>query len=72
MFRAAPLVRAKVIFTVNFPVGERLRLTAYGESDCEFDFDSHEWSCTQRVNSEDKAQKRTGSIDDIKDLGLAI
>ena len=24
-----------------------LRLTAYGEFDCEFDYDSQEWSCSQ-------------------------
>ena len=40
MLRAAPLVRAKVIFSVKFAACESLPLAAYGDSYCEFDFGS--------------------------------
>ena len=37
--RATPLLRVIVKFTVKNAVCMSLRLTAYGEFDCEFDFD---------------------------------
>ena len=44
--RAAPLVRVKAKFPVKHAVCYRRRLLAYGVFDCEFDYDSHEWSCS--------------------------
>ena len=45
--RATPLLRVKVKFTVKNAVCESLRPTASGECDCEFGFDSQEWSCSR-------------------------
>ena len=45
LYRAAPLVRVKTKITVKNAVCEESSATAYGDFDCEFDFDSHEWSC---------------------------
>ena len=42
--RAAALVRVKPKFTVKNTVCEESSATTYGQSDCEFDFDSHEWA----------------------------
>ena len=47
-FRATPLLRVIVKFTVKNAVCMGLRLPAYGEFDCEFDYDSQEWSCSER------------------------
>ena len=52
--RAAPLarvVRVKAKFTVKNAVCPSLLFAAYGESDCEFGFHSHEWSCSQNNNN---------------------
>ena len=44
--RAAPLVRVKTKSPVENAVCCRRRLLAYGVFDCDFRFDSHEWSCS--------------------------
>ncbi len=44
--RATPLLRVKAKITVKNTVCLSLRLAAYGEFDCDFDFDSQEWSCS--------------------------
>ncbi len=44
--RATPLLKVIVKYTVKKAVCTSPRLTAYGELDCEFDFDSQEWSCS--------------------------
>ena len=46
MIRATPLLRVIVKFTVKNAVCMSLRLAADGEFDCEFDYDSQEWSCS--------------------------
>ena len=43
--KAAPLVRVRVKFTVK-TLHAWSGAPVYGEFDCEFDFDSHEWSCS--------------------------
>ena len=45
--RAAPLVRAKVKITVKNTVCEESSVSAYGVFDWQFDFASHEWSCSE-------------------------
>ena len=40
-------MRAKVKFTVKIAVCESLRRQHRGGFDYEFDFDSHEWSCSK-------------------------
>ena len=49
--RATPLLRVIVKFTVENTVCMSLRLTAYGEFDCEVDYDSQEWSCSERCQT---------------------
>ena len=45
--RANTLLKVIVKFTVKITVCMSLRLAAYGEFDCEFDYDSQEWSCSK-------------------------
>ena len=47
-------MRVIVKFTVKFPPCSKPKTHAYGVFDCEFDFDSHEWSCSQNANSPNK------------------
>ncbi len=42
-------MRVIVNFTVKFPVCSKPKTHAYGVFDCEFDYDSQEWSCSHRV-----------------------
>ena len=58
--RAAVLVRVKVNFTVKNTGCEESLATAYGVFDCEFDFGSHEWSCSKSTTS-----KSTKSSDNL-------
>ena len=44
--RVAPLLRVIVKFTVKFPVCNKPKTHAYGVLNCEFDYDSQEWSCS--------------------------
>ncbi len=44
--RAGPLVRGKAKTTVKNAVCEESSVSAYGVFDCQFDFDSHERSCS--------------------------
>ena len=60
ILRATPLLRLKVKSTVKNTVCMSLRLAAYGEFDCEFAFDSQEWSC-----SNPSALPRCGMNSDI-------
>ncbi len=45
-------MRVKIKFTVKNAVGEESLVTAYGVFDSEFDFDWHEWSCSDLVHGE--------------------
>ena len=45
--RATPLLIVKAKFTVKNAVCMSLRLPAYGEFDCDFDYDSQEWGCSK-------------------------
>ncbi len=47
--RATPLLRVKAKITVKNAVCRSLRLAASGEFDCDFDFDSQEWSCSESL-----------------------
>ncbi len=38
-----------VKITVKFPVCSKPKTHAYGVFDCDFDFDSHEWSCSHTL-----------------------
>ena len=44
--RAAPLVRVQVKFTAKKRHTSEALARAFGYFDCEFGFDSHEWSCS--------------------------
>ncbi len=46
LVRAAPLVRVKANISVKHAVCEESSVTAYGVFDRDFDFGSHEWSCS--------------------------
>ena len=45
--RAAPLLRVEVKFTIKYAVCEESSATASGDFDCDFDFHSHEWACSE-------------------------
>ncbi len=47
--RATPLLRVKAKITVKNTICMSLRLAAYGEFDCDFDFDSQERSCSKYI-----------------------
>ena len=49
VLRATPLLRVKVKFTVKNAVCMSLRVTAYGEFDRDFGFDSQEWGCSNHA-----------------------
>ncbi len=46
LVRANPLLKVIVKFTVKITGCMSLRLAAYGEFYCEFDYDFQEWSCS--------------------------
>ena len=49
--RATQLLIVKVKFAVKNAVSCRRRLLAYGDFDCELDFDSQDWSCSKFVGA---------------------
>ena len=46
---AAPLGRVNAKIAIKNAGCKSLRLRVYGEFDCEFDYDSQEWSCAQNL-----------------------
>ncbi len=56
--RAAPLVKVKATFPVKNTGWYRRRLLAYGLFDCDFPFDSYEWSCSQHMAMHDYDTQR--------------
>ncbi len=72
-FRETPLLRVIVKFTVKNAVCMSLRLTAYGEFDCEFDCDSQEWSSSTRtwlVDHGEECDARGDLTDDPLDFAM--
>ena len=64
--RAAPLLRVKVKFTVKKAICMSLPLAAYGEFDCDFDFDSQEWSCSQEWRARPQTDSMVSSLIALK------